>query len=143
MHQRLGDQHAALHAARERDDLAFAPFPQRDVLQRLLDDLGVRRLAEEPAAEAYGLLDGFERRDRELLRHEADHGARRPVVRDDVVPADCHRARRRGDDAADDVDQRGLAGAVRPEQREDLAAADLQVDALQRLEAGGIGFGEV
>jgi hypothetical protein len=33
------------------------------------------------------------------------------------------------DDAADDADQRGLAGAVGAEQREDLAAADVQVDA--------------
>ena len=42
------------------------------------------------------------------------------------------------DDAADDVDQRRLAGAVRPEQREDLAAADVEVDVLERLEAGRV-----
>ena len=29
-----------------------------------------------------------------------------------------------------------------PEQREDLAAPDLQVDRLQRLEAGGVGLAE-
>ena len=28
-----------------------------------------------------------------------------------------------------------------PEQREDLAAADVEVDVLQRLEAGGVGLG--
>ena len=47
------------------------------------------------------------------------------------------------DDAADDADQRGLAGAVGPEQREDLAAPDVEVDVLQRLEARGIGLGQV
>ena len=47
------------------------------------------------------------------------------------------------DDAADDVDQRRLAGAVRPEQREDLAAADLEIDVLERLEARCIGLDQI
>ena len=46
-------------------------------------------------------------------------------------------------DAADDADQRGLAGAVRPQQRKNLAAADLQIDVVQRLEPGAIGFGQI
>ena len=49
----------------------------------------------------------------------------------------------RRDDAADDADQRGLAGAVRTQQREDLALADLEVDALQRLQARRVGLGQV
>ena len=51
--------------------------------------------------------------------------------------------RARIDDAADDADQRRLAGAVRAEQREDLAAPDLEVDVLQRLEAGRVGLRQV
>ena len=47
------------------------------------------------------------------------------------------------DDAADDADQRGLAGAIGAQQRKDLATADVKVDAFQRLEAGAIGLGEV
>ena len=46
------------------------------------------------------------------------------------------------DDAADDADQRRLAGAVGAEQREDLAAADLEVDVLESVEAGGVGLGD-
>src|SRR5205085_6053620 len=46
-------------------------------------------------------------------------------------------------DAADDADQCGLAGAVRPQQRKDLAAANVEVDALERLEPGRIGLGQV
>ena len=34
------------------------------------------------------------------------------------------------DDAADDADERGLAGAVGAEQREDLAALDIEVTVL-------------
>jgi hypothetical protein len=47
------------------------------------------------------------------------------------------------DDAADDVDQRRLAGTVRAEQGEDLSLPDLQIDALQRLVPGSIGLAQV
>ena len=36
------------------------------------------------------------------------------------------------DDAADDADEGGLAGAVRAEQAENLALRDVEVDVLQR-----------
>ena len=58
----------------------------------------------------------------QFLRHQADQRARGAIVGDDVVAVDRDGARGRIDDAADDADQRGLAGAVRAEQREDLAA---------------------
>ena len=38
-------------------------------------------------------------------------------------------------DAADQVEHRGLAGAVRPDQREDLAAADVEADLVDRQHA--------
>jgi hypothetical protein len=53
------------------------------------------------------------------------------------------RAGGRVDDAADDADQRRLAGPVGAEEREDLAAPDLQIDILERLEAGGVGLREI
>jgi hypothetical protein len=49
--------------------------------------------------------------------------ARGAKVRHDVVAADGDGRRRRIDEAADDADQRRLAGAVRAQQREDFAAA--------------------
>ena len=67
----------------------------------------------------------------------------RAILVFEMMSVDQDHAARRIDDAAHDVDQRGLAGAVRPQQREDLAAPDLQVDAVQRLESGAIGLGEV
>jgi len=54
-----------------------------------------------------------------------------------------HGARARVDQPAHDADERRLAGTVGPEQREDLAAPDLQRDVLQRLEARGVGLGKV
>ena len=49
------------------------------------------------------------------------------------APADLHRARARFDEAACDLDERGLSGAVRTQQPEQLAALDLEIDAAQRL----------
>ena len=85
----------------------------------------------------------LERVGRQLLRHQADLAARGAVVAHDVVAVGEHRAGAGVDDAADDADQRGLAGAVGPEQREDLAAADVEVDVLERLEARGVGLADV
>src|SRR5204862_1834317 len=83
----------------------------------------------------HGRPDGLERVRRELLRHEGDHGARPPVLAHDVVPVDEYLPGSRVDDAADDADEGRLAGAVRAEEREDLALPDLEVGRFQRLEA--------
>src|SRR5208282_6610118 len=77
---------------------------------------------------------------RQLLRHQTDQRASGAIVRDDVMAGHRDAAAGRIDDAADDADQRRLAGPVRTEQRENLAVAYLQVDVLERLEAGGVGF---
>src|SRR5579875_79114 len=69
--------------------------------------------------------------------------ARVAIIADDVISADRDAAARRIDDAADDADQRGLAGAVRTEQREYLAVLDVEIDVLERLETARIGLAEV
>ena len=117
--------------------------PQRQRLQHLLDVGGVGRLAEEAAAERDGVPYGLEGVGGQLLRDEADHGAHAAVVASDVAAVDRHRARRGIDDAADDGDERRLAGAVGAEQREDLAAADVEVDILQGLEARSVRLRQV
>ncbi len=77
----------------------------------------------------------FERVGMEFLRDEADERARGAVVGDDVMAIDGHLAGRGIDDAADDADQRRLAGPVRAEQRKDFAALDVEVDGFERLKA--------
>ena len=86
--QRLGDHHAALHAAGQRDDLGVLLVPQRQVLQHLLDMRGIFRLAEQAAAEADGRPHRFERIGVQFLRHQPDQRARGAVVAVDVVAAD-------------------------------------------------------
>jgi hypothetical protein len=76
------------------------------------------------------------------LRDEPDHGSSRTVFGNDVVTAGHNDARCRVDDPADDVDQRRLSGAVRTQQGENLSTTDVQVDVLERLQAGSVGLGE-
>jgi hypothetical protein len=59
------------------------------------------------------------------------------------MPVDQDRPGAGRDDAADDRDQRGLARAIRPEQREDLAALDFEIDVIERLVARAIGLADL
>jgi hypothetical protein len=141
--QRLGDHDAAHHAAGQRDDLGVLLVPQRQILQHLLDMIGVLRLAEQAAAEADGRPHRLERVGVQFLRHQPDQGTRGAIIGVDVMAVDGDAAFAQIGDAADDADQRGLAGAVRPQQREDFAALDLEVDAVERPETGAIGFRQI
>src|SRR5690606_32164348 len=100
------------------------------------------RLAVQSAREAHRRPDAFEGVGRQLLRHQSDLRACGAVVADDVVAVRGHATAAGRDDATDDADQRRLAGAVGTEQGEDLAAPDLQVDRLERLETRRIRLAE-
>jgi hypothetical protein len=100
----------------------------------------IARLAEQAAAEADGPPNALEGIGVQLLRHQPDQRARRAVVLDDVVAVNRDLAGRGNQDAADDADQRGLAGAVGAEQREDLAALDVEIDIVERPEPGRVAF---
>ena len=52
-----------------------------------------------------------------------------------VAAAIGHRALVERVDAREDLDERGFAGAVLAEQRDDLAGADVHADVVQRLRA--------
>ena len=69
--------------------------------------------------------------------------ARLAVVVHGVVAEDADRAGRRLREPGRAVDQRRLAGAVGPEQAEELALLDLQRDALERLGAGRVALDQV
>ena len=100
-------------------------------------------LAEQPTAERHGSPYRFESIGGQFLRDEADHRARRAVIGNDVVTVDENAAFGPIDDPANDADQCRFSRAIRTQQREDLATSNVEVDALERLEAGRIGFGEI
>src|SRR5919204_2769701 len=56
-----------------------------------------------------------------------------PLARD-VMAVEMHMARRGRMHAGDQVDQRGLAGAVRPNEADDLALVDVEADVVDGLE---------
>ncbi len=131
MAQRLGDHHAALHAARQLDDARAAFIPEREVTEQLLDEGGGRALAGQTAAEAHRVLHGGEDIERDLLRHESDHRARGAILLNDVVPIHEDLPRAHGDQAADDADERRFAGTVGAEQREYFALPYREIDFMQ------------
>ena len=81
------------------------------------------------------LLDGQAAKDRGFLRQIADAEPRAPVHRQprDVVAVELDAAAVGLDQPGDHVEHRGLAGAVRPEQADRLAAPDIDADAAHHL----------
>ena len=70
---------------------------------------------------------------RRLLEHHAEAGERRHGVAADVAAVDGDFAAVGDEQAGEQLEQGGLAGAVGPEQRDELAGVDAQVDAVERL----------
>ena len=135
MAERLGDHHPPFHAAGQFNDPGVSLFPQRKFAQQLFDIGGVGRPPEESAAEGRRLVDGRENVERDLLRHEPDNRPRGAIVPDDVVSINEDFARSHRHRAADDPDQRRLAGAVRAQESKNLASGDLQIDRIEGDEA--------
>jgi hypothetical protein len=115
----------------------------RDSAQHLLDIGRVLRFVEQAAAERHCGPHALEGIGVQLLRHQADQRARRAIAVDDVVAIDRHFALCRHQDAANDADERGLAGTVWSEQCKNLAAADVEIDVFKRAEAGRVAFRQV
>jgi hypothetical protein len=138
--ERFGDHHAALHAARELDDLAVFLVPQRQVFERLLNVARIVRLVEQAAAERHRVPHRLEGVGMQLLWHQADEVPRRAIIGENIMAAHMDFAAGRIDDTADGRDQRRLAGAVRAQQGEYLALANRQADVFQRLKSRCVGF---
>jgi hypothetical protein len=125
---RLGDERGRqrqllLHAAGERAGETPAKRAQADhVEQPRRPSIGlVARHAVQVAAQTHVLVDREILVEAEALRHQTERagGAR-------------HRSRRRGEHAGDQPEEGGLAGAVRADQREHLAARHRQRDVGER-----------
>src|SRR3546814_18801017 len=67
----------------------------------------------------------------DLLRHDAEQATCRAKIAHGVVAEHADGALGGVDQAGNDADQRRLAGAVRPQQCEEFAAAALETDAAQ------------
>ncbi len=104
-------------------------------------DLGLGHAA---VAQAIGhvVVDAHMRIERVVLEHHRDVAIGGLDLVDDAA-ADIDLAACDGLEPRDHAQQRGLAAAGRADQHAELAVADLEVDAFDRLEAAGVGLADV
>ncbi len=126
VHQRLGDQHPPLHAARKRAHVDVGLGGEIEVMHHLVDPGVVRANAVIPGLQAQRLAHAEKGIEHQLLGHHAEHAAREPVLRHDVGAHHLHAARIGARQPGDQVDEGGLAGAVRAEQAEEFALLDAE-----------------
>src|SRR4029077_2518423 len=123
---RLGDSQPLLHSLRHRLDRAPARLLQPDQLEQL-DALA---LTTPRAGETLVQLEKLVRRHppgkAEQLREGAHRRAR--LSRACARTANLRASRCRANEAAGDLHERRLAGAVRAQQSDELALADFEVD---------------
>src|SRR5918993_65991 len=130
--ERAGDRNALLHAARQLPRVVLLEAGQLDEVDHLA----------HPGFAALPVPAGHLERERDVLRHGApvvEHG----VLEDDPVvavesgpvrrlPVDEHLALARLDQVADDPQQRRLAASRGPDQGDELARLDVEVDPVER-----------
>jgi hypothetical protein len=68
-----------------------------------------------------------------LLRHHAEYAPRLPVVLCHVVAENSDAAGIQARETGEDIDERRFAGAIWPEQAEELTALDIEIDTLQGM----------
>ncbi len=133
--ERVHDRELLLHAARERAGGAIAERRQAGALEERRR-AGHELVLGEPVQagrEAQVLEHREIAMQAERLRHVADVLLqRRDVGRGEVVAEHGRRRRLDLEEADDRPQQRRLAGPVRPDDADDLRAADLEIDARER-----------
>ena len=130
MHQAAGDLQPPAHAAREHLHPAVAALPQPDHLQHDAHPLVGHLLghAVQLGVEAQVLRGRQVHVERRVLEHQTDVAANVEPLGDDVVAGDRRRPGRRLGKRAQHLDRRRLAGAVGPEEAEDLPRLDVEGD---------------
>jgi hypothetical protein len=144
---RVGDEPARdrnphLHAAGEFARIGVAKLGEADLLQRPDDALSrdIGRDAGERERQRDIVRHRAPRHQGRLLEHEAD---RKPVApRARPGPAPRNGAARRLAEPCDQPQRRRLAAAGRPEYRDEFAARDREVEAVERPDAPGEMFGD-
>ena len=127
--ERARERDALALSARELARLAAGERVQPHERERLDRTLAPLRLGDALDAQAVldVLLHGHVREERVVLEHRVDVALVGRAIRH-ILPAEQHAAARGPFEARDHAQTRGLARPGRPEQREELAAPDVEVD---------------
>ncbi len=115
-----------------RSSIAVADVDEADHVVHPGRDVGLAQ-AVQPALQVQHLPPGLLAVDRGVLQGHPDPQPDVTGLGHHVEAGDRRRSRRRRDQRAEHLDRRGLAGAVRTEEPVDLAVADGEVDAGDRV----------
>ena len=132
--ERPGKRQTLLHPVGVLADALLGDALQTDVREH--GTCASQRLPTPQAVEASEEDEILERRDPEVERSVAGRRESDPLAEGTsagtrIEPRNLHRSFARGQQPGQDPDERRLAGAVRAEQRVDLAAADRDRDVVQ------------
>lgn len=131
MHERLRNEDAALHAARERPNVRLGLVDEPEILEDFVDPVVV--LGDPPVARL--IAKGFPHRKKgvegDFLRHDPEVARGAPRVLGAVDPAHDDAARGRFGKTGQRRDESGLSGAVGAQQAEEFALLHVERDALE------------
>ena len=133
-----GERDALALAARQFGDAGAELVGQADHVEGFADALclfGAGQFAQRQAeADIFG--DVHMRKQRVVLEHGVDRPVEGPE-RGDIAAVEQHLAARRAFEAGDDAQAGGLAAARRPEQGQEFAADDVEIDGIEPDDAAG------
>ena len=137
MHQRARNFEPALHAGGKRADQPLAPLRELDQRQHVGDARPPRcgRDAVDEAVEVEVLIQGETVVEARLLKDDAEVAPPIERIFDHVDAADARGAAVGLENGAQDVQQRGLAGAIGAKQREQFARPYLKAHIVERQRA--------
>ena len=134
LHQRVRDAEALLHAARVRLDAVVGTVGQTDLLEDLVHrGLGLATFEPVEAGRVAQVLAAGEAAvEADGVGEVADPTLDLAGMSGRIEADDARLAARRLGQTEEHEDRGGLARAVRPEQPEDLAGSDLQIELVDR-----------
>ena len=139
----LGNQQAALHAARKRARIGIALVRQMDLFEQRLGAPQRLGHAIEPGLVLQHLERRKERIEYDFLRHDPDRALGIAAVRIDVKPPDFHAAAGLHHQPGEGVDQGRFARAIGTEQTKDLPLRHVKADIIKRELGGGVPGGGI
>jgi hypothetical protein len=132
----LGEAEPLLHAFRHLLDLAIGGVAEADELEEVASFRGPAARPGEALVKIEHLVAACPPRVAEELREVPEPRSGRDGT--GRVAEYLRAPRRRSNEAAGDLDERRLAGAIRTEKADQLTLADLDVDAPQRVDAATV-----
>ena len=142
MNERLGNEHPALHAARERAHGSVRFVGQTQIGENFINPVVISENAPVARLKAQRFTHRQKRVESDFLRHDAEKERCGSSIRTGIHAANENAPARRRGQSAEAGNQRCFAGAVGAEQTEEFAFFNVKTHALQGQSARGVAFFE-